>query len=190
MDILLCDRGWEVVTAWKHAFEDTPVEVRQGNILSVEAEAIVSPANSFGYMDGGIDLAYSEHFGWDVEQALRERLLAAWDGELPVGNAVVVPIEGARFRWLVSAPTMRVPSRVADTPNAYLAFRAALRAARAHPSPIRSLVCPGLCTGEGRMPADRCARQMRYAYDVVINGQVLRKGGLAGAVRNHIELLR
>lgn len=26
----------------------------------------VSPANSFGFMDGGIDLAYSLHFGWQM----------------------------------------------------------------------------------------------------------------------------
>lgn len=26
----------------------------------------VSPANSFGFMDGGIDMAYSLHFGWQL----------------------------------------------------------------------------------------------------------------------------
>ena len=26
----------------------------------------VSPANSFGFMDGGIDMAYSLHFGWQM----------------------------------------------------------------------------------------------------------------------------
>lgn len=26
----------------------------------------VSPANSFGFMDGGIDMVYSLHFGWDL----------------------------------------------------------------------------------------------------------------------------
>ena len=26
----------------------------------------VSPANSFGFMDGGIDMAYSQHFGWQM----------------------------------------------------------------------------------------------------------------------------
>lgn len=49
--------------------------------------------------------------------------------------------------------------------------------------------CPGLGTGEGRMPPERCARQMRRAYDVVIEGKLVLKGGLAGAVRDHIALL-
>lgn len=34
--------------------------------------------------------------------------------------------EGRPIQYLVSAPTMRVPMNVTDTPNAYLALRAAL----------------------------------------------------------------
>ena len=30
------------------------------------ADAIVSPANSFGFMDGGIDMVYSKRFGWQM----------------------------------------------------------------------------------------------------------------------------
>lgn len=195
MELILCNRTRPVVDAWEVAFEGTPVTARCGDILALQADAIVSPANSFGYMDGGIDLVYSQRFGWDVETRLRARLLSEWHGELPVGNAVVVPItEGHGFRWLISAPTMRVPSQVADTANAFLAFRAALRAVAAHNQSgsadvIGSVACPGLCTGEGRMPPERCARQMRRAYDVVIEGQVLTLGGLAGAVRDHIALV-
>ena len=61
------------------------------------------------------------------------------------GNAVVLPAyesgmilskldlsptknHGQPIRYLISAPTMRVPSNVAKTTNAYLAFRAVLRA--------------------------------------------------------------
>ena len=36
--------------------------------------------------------------------------------------------EGRPIRYLVSAPTMRVPCNVSETVNAYLAFRAVLRA--------------------------------------------------------------
>jgi hypothetical protein len=36
--------------------------------------------------------------------------------------------EGKVIKYLISAPTMRVPQNVADTTNAYLAFRAVLRA--------------------------------------------------------------
>ena len=49
---------------------------------------------------------------------------------------------------------MRVPRDVADTLNAYLAFRAALRAVIAHNAsdraPIRTVLCPGLATAIGK----------------------------------------
>jgi hypothetical protein len=31
------------------------VSVHHGSILDVECDAVVSPANSFGFMDGGVD---------------------------------------------------------------------------------------------------------------------------------------
>lgn len=193
--IRLKARDYGLVDAWRVAFEGVAeVDVSQGTILAEQADAIVSPANSFGYMDGGLDLAYSQHFGWDLEKRLRSRLLADYDGELPVGNAVVVPTLRDDVPFLISAPTMRVPMNVSETTNAYLAFRAVLVAVREHNKTaerrIASVLCPGLGTGEGRMPFDRCARQMRMAYEAIVQGRLETMGGLAGAVRNHIELVR
>ena len=45
------------------------VTVHRGSILDLEVEAVVSPANSFGFMDGGIDALYSSFFGWRVQDA-------------------------------------------------------------------------------------------------------------------------
>ncbi len=185
----------DLVEAWELEFDGyVRVSASQGDILRETADAIVSPANSFGFMDGGLDLQLSQHFGWHLETRVREVLLRDYDGELPVGQAVIVPTDHPGVPWLISAPTMRVPMRVDGTANAHLAFRAILRAVRQHNresdhQPIRSVLCPGLGTGEGRMPATRCARQMRHAYRVCVHGEVLRKGGLAAAVEQHIELL-
>ena len=59
------------------------------------------------------------------------------------GNAIIIPCyetepsvdeldqecnEGVAIKYLVSAPTMRVPLDVKNTPNAYLAFRATILA--------------------------------------------------------------
>ncbi len=38
--------------------------------LDVKCDAVVSPANSFGFMDGGIDLIYSHRFGTNLGYAL------------------------------------------------------------------------------------------------------------------------
>ena len=183
--------AWEIELeyAWKDAFSGVAeVEVVPGSILTRSGDALVSPANSFGYMDGGLDLLISERFGWDLEKRVRERILTAHCGELLVGEALVVETNDPAIPWLISAPTMRVPMRVENTVNAFLAFRAVLRTARAHPA-IEHVLCPGLGTGEGRMDPKTCARQMRRAWDAVVRGELVRLGGLAGAVRHHLELL-
>ncbi len=88
---------------------------------------------------------------------------------------------------------MRVPSNVSNTVNAYLAFKGILQAVMAHnqqhQTKINSIPCPGLGTGEGKMPAATCAKQMLRAYEVCMKGKMLTTGGLASAVNDHIELL-
>ena len=46
------------------------VSIHRGSIVDLNVDAIVSPANSFGFMDGGIDMLYSQHFGWQVQDRL------------------------------------------------------------------------------------------------------------------------
>lgn len=167
MKINLVDTNEELVAAWRDAFSGAEdVHIHSGSILDFEAEAIVSPANSFGFMDGGIDLAYSEHFGWHVEERLQTRIKSERHGELAVGDALVIETRSARIPFLISAPTMRVPADVSATVNAYLAFRAALIAASERE--VRSLIAPGLATGVGRMPPAVCATQMYAAYLAVL----------------------
>lgn len=189
MKVVLAARERELGRAWEAAFHDVDaVRVHHGSILDVRAEALVSPANSFGYMDGGIDLLYSETFGWDLEARVRQAIADAHYGELPVGQAVRVPIgDDPRFDWLIAAPTMRVPMKVGGTTAALQAFRAVLHTAVTHG--IGSVACPGLGTGVGQMPAAQCARQMRYAWSIVMEGHRHRMQGLAGAVRNHMSLV-
>jgi len=152
IEIHLCALDSEMARAWSSVFGSQPnVWIHEGDILTRKADAILSPANSFGFMDGGIDLAYLNFFGWDLQDRLQETLRREHAGELPVGDAVVVPTHHAGIPYLVSAPTMRVPDRIANTVNVYLAFRAALLAVNAAKG-IRSLLSPALGTGVGAMP--------------------------------------
>ena len=172
MRVLLTDGDGALVAAWRESFRDVAaVEVVRGDFFSQKAEAMVSPANSFGIMDGGLDAAIRDTLGVGVEARVRARIVERHHGELPVGSAEVVATEDARWPLLVCAPTMRVPESAAHTLNAYLAFRAALLALRDHGAAegraVQSVVCPGLCTGVGGMSARRCAAQMRVAWDQV-----------------------
>ena len=165
----LVDNDAALVRAWSEAFRDQPMfTVERRNYFDVHADAMVSPANSFGIMDGGLDKAIVETIGPSLQTRVRERIEARHHGELHVGAAEIVETGDSRWPWLVAAPTMRVPEDVSRTVNAYVAFRAILLAIRVHnasgASPIRTLLCSGLATGVGGMPARRCATQMRLAF--------------------------
>ncbi len=166
----LIDLDPDLRAAWSEVFEPFEgVEVHEADYFSVEAHAMVSPANSFGIMDGGLDLAIRNRLGFDVQARVQKQIIELHHGELPVGAALVVPTDHEAWPFLVVAPTMRVPEALPRSLNAYLAFRAALTAVlhfnKASPaSAIESLVCPGLCTGIGQMTPRRCAAQMRVAY--------------------------
>lgn len=172
MKLHLRDTNPAVVAAWREVFAGTAdVTVSHGNILELTGTAIVSPANSFGWMDGGIDLAYRERFGERLERAVQREIETYHAGELPVGQAIMVHVGDQRIQTIVVAPTMRVPEPVRGTVNAYLAFRAALTAFRALERQMREsclLLCPGLCTLTGRMPPLQAAIQMRHAWHVVV----------------------
>lgn len=191
----LHDRGGDLTAAWQRHFAGVPEAVpATGDIFGVPIDAVVSPANCFGFMDGGIDRVYSERFGWHVQEQLREIIRRDWDGELPIGLALVLETGAADVPFLVAAPTMRAPVSVAQTLNAYLAFRATLRAIRRHnelrPGSIRSVACPGLGTDTGEMPAGVCARQMRAAWDEVEGDQPFRPSGVNDSLLQHYRLLR
>ena len=101
--------------------------------------------------------------------------MAFHGGELPVGEAVVVPTGAVKPGWLISAPTMREPSTTlpVDTVHPYLAARAVFRTwhggrvedGRPVSRVIRSIAIPGLGTGVGGVSPTTCARQVAAAWD-------------------------
>jgi O-acetyl-ADP-ribose deacetylase (regulator of RNase III) len=169
--IYLRDRNAKLVRAWEQAFARfEQVEPSQEGFFDCRADAIVSPANSFGIMDGGLDAAIRDRLGHHVQHRVQEIIVSRYHGEMPVGVAEVVATDHDCWPYLIVAPTMRVPENVANTLNAYLAFRACLLAARHFCSDsskplIRSLLVPGLGTGVGGMEPRKCAAQMRVAYN-------------------------
>ena len=78
MKLYLRDRNSDMALQWKKAFEDDKdVHISFGDIFEdgdhMKVDAIVSPANSFGFMDGGIDWIYAKKFGPKMQDALRQQ---------------------------------------------------------------------------------------------------------------------
>lgn len=152
-----------------------PVRVHRGSVLDVVAQAVVSPANSYGWMRGGIDAVYARAFP-GIEQSVRSAVLASYGGELPIGESVIVETGEAEPAWLISAPTMREPGErlPADTVHPYLAARAVFlqwREGKLEQGLVREAVdtiaMPGLGTGVGGVEPATCARQLAAAWQEV-----------------------
>src|SRR5207237_6682576 len=112
----LCDLDTEVARALAAAFAGADaVEVVEGNLLDLDCDALVSPANSFGDMGGGIDKHIDDFHQGEAQRCLMVAIADQFYGELPVGAALVVQLSGRRFPFLVAAPTMRIPSNVAGS---------------------------------------------------------------------------
>ena len=171
--LYLIDSKPELCEKWEQVFSSYPeVKILKGDYFQQSADAIVSPANSFGIMDGGLDLAIRNELGFQVESDIQEVILSKYHGEIPIGNAEIINTNHDGWSYMVAAPTMRIPENVAYTLNAYIAFRAILIAINSFnehnlSKPIKSLVCSGLGTGIGSMEPTKCAAQMRAAYKLI-----------------------
>ena len=173
--LVLCAVEAPLAGAWQDvAAGRAGIRAHQGSVLEIGADAVVSPANSYGWMRGGIDALYADTWS-SIEQRVRSAVLAFHGGELPVGEAVIVPTGAPRPGWLISAPTMRAPGELlpADTVHPYLAARAVFRLWRDRRledgRPVREAVhtiaMPGLGTGVGGVSPAVCARQVAAAWD-------------------------
>lgn len=198
MKIVLADISKPMVEAWKVAFADvetllydgSSVEFvfHEGSIFDHPCDAIVSPANSFGFMNGGIDYFLSEELGWHVMHRVQDKIINEFDGELLVGQSLTVPTDHAKFPYLISAPTMRVPmslqGKFVMSQNVYLAAKAVFVALKKNQA-INSVAMSGLGTGVGNVSPMECAMKMRMAFDDFYAGKYRFPETLSAAARMH-----
>jgi O-acetyl-ADP-ribose deacetylase (regulator of RNase III) len=136
---------------------------------------MVSAANSFGLMDGGVDAAITRFFGHELMYRVQERIIRDYRGEQLVGTSMIVETDHPKHPYLAHTPTMRVPMAISRTDNVYKAMWAMLLAVdhhnRATPEAqqIKIIACPGLGTGTGQVPVRQAARQMMLAYTHFLN---------------------
>lgn len=176
--------------AWSTYFENIQkVNLIKGDITKISCDAVVSPANSFGFMDGSLDYVLSERFGWHIQDRLQEMIINSDEGELLVGQSITLETGDKEVPFLISAPTMRVPMNfnIATSVNPYLAMKAVLIACKKNDQ-ITSVSIPGLCTVCGRMPYHIAAKQMFLAYEEIVLGQKRRFKEFGDAQRFQNEL--
>ncbi len=172
VEVTLVDINPKMIAAWRATFASHPeVKVVAGSMLDQSVSAWVTPTNSKGFMDGGLDGVLKRHFGPSIEKAVQAQIKAHHKGAMPIGHATCVETGSKTARYLISTPTMSFSSEdVSDTLNVALACSAALQAVHMQnarlPGSITSVALPGLGANTGRVPVEICSDLMWTAYDL------------------------
>lgn len=203
MKIYLLDINKEMTDAWRSHFEephDSRICVVNDNFAHFmeshpNVEAIVSPANSFGLMDGGYDKAIVDYFGKGIMHAVQNAIMNQWRGEQPVGTSMVVYsdkflYEDDIFRSsicqiLIHTPTMRVPEVIIDPRIVYQCMRTTLL--KVIREEVSSVVIPAFGGGCGKVPCDVIARMMYLAYQQICNPPKELNWGYARGIANEVN---
>ena len=124
--------------------------VEKGDLTQVTCDAIVNPANSYGYMGGGVAGAIKRIGGIEIENE------AVSKGPIPVGKAVVTTAGSLPCKYVIHAPTMKQPAMRIGIDNVKLATKAALDLAIK--LKLNSIAIPGMGTGVGGVEINIAAK--------------------------------
>lgn len=170
--VILVDINPKMIAAWEATFEENPeVDIVAGSLLEQQVDAWVTPTNSRGSMDGGLDAIIKKHLGDPIEKRVQQEIGRVYKGVLPVGCATCVPTNRPVPRFLISTPTMSVSSQdISDTLNVALACAAAFQAIHMQnarePGSITAVALPGLGANTGKVPVEICADLMWTGYNL------------------------
>jgi len=124
--------------------------VQRGDLTQIKCDAIVNPANSFGYMGGGVAGAIKRVGGIEIEKE------AVGKAPIPVGKAVVTTAGTLPCKYVIHAPTMKQPATRIDVENVKLATKAAFETG--FKLKLKSIAIPGMGTGVGGVSSDDAAK--------------------------------
>jgi O-acetyl-ADP-ribose deacetylase (regulator of RNase III) len=144
MMVLVSDRNKRIVDLIKTY--DCTFEAEIGDPLAFDIDAVVSPANTAGIMNGGYDATLRNYFGVSIEYRVRESLK---EKPLAVGEARAIQTAHKKVQWLIVAPTVSI---AADglSGHASVAYSAAYSAVtEANRVGAKKLGMTGLGTGAG-----------------------------------------
>lgn len=192
-DLVLVDPNGSLCDAFRKRFNDFPrASVQQGYFQELDSfDCMVSAANSFGLMGGGVDRAIIEFFGDELESRIRSHIVEEFRGEQPVGTSFIIETGHSEHPFVAHTPTMRVAQPIAGTDNVYRAMQAMLLAVwnhnRTKDRHIEVVACPGLGTATGRLPHARAAKQMALAFEHFSNPPRKITGDYAHHVQDRVR---
>lgn len=132
----------------------------------------ISPANSLGFMDGGIDYALSRIVMPGIEQYVKRHIATLnitniiQRKYLPIGSSFILNYDNIKL--LVVAPTMLLPQDVSKTNNAYYATMAVLynilENVKENLNEV-DIILTSMCCGYGKMSEEDSFKQIAKAIE-------------------------
>ena len=117
------------------------IEVKKASITTIQVNVIVNPANSFGYMGGGVAGVIKKVGGQIIEDEVIEQ------APVQIGQAIITCSGDLVCEKVIHAPTMHNPGERTDSHKVLCAVKAALELA--DECGFKSLAMPGMGTGVG-----------------------------------------
>ena len=170
MEIYFLDRSVEKLAWMKRYFNDTSVNFvcqdLEDFLRNNQVECVVSPANAFGIMDGGLDYYITKYFGEQLQERVQKYIIKNFYGEQPVGTSFIKQANDAGQK-LNHTPSMQVPKEIKDPFVVYQCMRSTLICAKKNK--VKSIVIPLFGGGVGGVHPQTIAEMMRKAFDQVEN---------------------
>jgi len=128
------------------------IVIRKGDLTKVSCDAIVNPANSYGYMGGGVAGAIKLVGGLQIEKE------AISKAPISVGTAIFTNAGNLPCKYVIHAPTMKQPAMRISVGNVKLATEASLKLG--FELKIKTIALPGMGTGVGGVDVNEAAKSI------------------------------
>jgi O-acetyl-ADP-ribose deacetylase (regulator of RNase III) len=153
MKVLIADHNKSTVTSLEEC--DPSFDIELGNPLAFDIDAVVSPANTKGIMNGGYDAVLRRFFGVTIEYLVQQYLEKF---NIDVGQAIAVKTGHPKVHWLIVTPTVSVTGEglSGDESISYACAYNAIKVA--HEKNVKYLGMTGLGSGVGGLDRRISAR--------------------------------
>lgn len=159
--IILFDINKKMCEAWEKEFYGC-YDIKIMNIEVSELDSIdylVSAGNSYGIMNGGIDLAIRNLIGMELQDRIQWTIISKYRKLfLPVGDNIVV-YGNEKYKNIIYAPTMEFPSLITKDNISNIFFNCLVSSAHG------DMACCGLGALSGGLPVDIVAKEMKFGYN-------------------------
>ena len=154
MKVLIADHNKSTVTSLEEC--DPSFDIELGNPLAFDIDAVVSPANTKGIMNGGYDAVLRRFFGITIEYLVQQYLEKF---NIDVGQAIAVKTGHPKVHWLIVTPTVSVTGEGLSGHES-VSYACAYNAVKvAHEKNVKYLGMTGLGSGVGGLNRRLSARQ-------------------------------